>query len=177
MPYAQPRHRNSIVDGLIVLTSFASPAGAGGAQHVCSATPAPWWEAATRAVPSWERRTGGVSSVSRVDRLAELRGLYEFREPILVVRFIERNPELLDLLVEAYRALEAWFGLNPQLALEVAADPDADDPEGSAELFALVKTELDPQTASSALDGFDADWHPERAPGTCVKLNFDVEFV
>ncbi len=100
--------------------------------------------------------------------------LYTFRRPVEVLRFLERHPFLVPLLVEAYSKFGNYFGPYPRAFLEVVTDPEAPD---DRELFALICTSLTPDEMLDRLDRFDRDWWLDASHTAQGKLCVDVEFL
>ena len=103
-----------------------------------------------------------------------LERLYTFRKRAEVSRFIERHPFLVPILSEAYSRIEHYFGLYPQVSLEVVSDPEV---QGLVELFGYIVTRLTPEEAGERLQGFDRGWFLNQLPRVKGLLNFDVEFL
>jgi len=104
----------------------------------------------------------------------ELERLYTFRRRAEVSRFIERHTFLVPILLKAYSKIESYFGLYPQVFLEVVSDPEV---QGLVELFGYVVTRLTPEEAGKQLRRFDQDWFLNQLPHVKGLLNFDVEFL
>ena len=83
-------------------------------------------------------------------------------------------PTLIDLLLEAHAYLERYFGLDPQVVLEVVSDPDSNDSE---ELFANIRTSLPVDEALERLDQLDQGWFLAQLGRTGGRFNFSLEFV
>jgi hypothetical protein len=81
---------------------------------------------------------------------------------------------LIDLLLEAPPHVERYFGLNPQVVLEVVADLEASDSE---ELFANICTSLPVEEALERLDQLDEGWFLAQLERTAGRFNFNLEFV
>jgi len=103
-----------------------------------------------------------------------LERLYTFRRRAEVSRFLERHPFLVPLLLEAYSEMRNYFGLYPQVFLEVVSDPEV---QGLVELFGYIVTRLTPEEAGRRLHRFDRDWFLNQLPRVKGLLNFDVEFL
>lgn len=90
------------------------------------------------------------------------------------MQFLEANPFLVPLLVEAYSKIENYFGPCPPVFLEVVSDPEV---QGLVELFGYIVTRLTPEEAGKQLQRFDWDWFLNQFPRVKGLLNFDVEFL
>jgi len=88
--------------------------------------------------------------------------------------FLESHPFLVPLLLEAYSEIKSYFGLYPQVFLEVVSDPEV---QGLVELFGYIVTRLTPEEAGKRLQGFDRTWFLNQLPRVKGLLNFDVEFL
>lgn len=100
--------------------------------------------------------------------------LYRLRDWPAVSAYLQQNPFLAGLLLEAHARIQEHFGAGTQIALEVFADPEED---GEQELFALVLTTLPPRDALSCLDRLDQDWWLEASRTAQCRMNIDVEYV
>ena len=120
----------------------------------------------------------GVSTssllVDRSEKLSQVQGVYESRDGARVTGFLRAYPVLIDLLLEALEHLERCFGPNPQVVLEVVADPDS---EGSEELFANIGTSLPVDEALEQLNRLDDTWFLAQLGRTEGRFNFNLEFV
>ena len=103
-----------------------------------------------------------------------LERLYIFRKPKEVSRFLEDNPFLIQLLLEAYGQIGRHFRPYPQVFLETVTDPETPD---DRELFALICTSLTPEEALDVLDRFDRDWWLDKSHTAQGNLCIDIEFV
>jgi len=121
----------------------------------------------------WQQAGASTVYIPRIE-IRLLEKLYIFREPKEVSRFLEDNPFLILLLLEAYGQIERYFGPYPQVFLEVVTDPEAPD---DRELFALIHTSLTPDEALDGLDRFDRDWWLDASHTAQGKLCIDVEFL
>ena len=107
-------------------------------------------------------------------RSRELEQSYSFRDVAAVQAFLHANPELVELLCEAYGHLEKHFGPDPQVALAVISDPEG---KGADQLFAYIVTSLEVEEAVARLDGFDMEWFLDQLGRAGGRLNFSLEFV
>jgi len=101
-----------------------------------------------------------------------LEQLYIFKRRTEVLRFLDRNPFLAPLLLEASEKATHFFPAS-QLSLEVISDFEMDD---SSQLLASITTHLPVDTALDKLNEFDANWWLEVAGQASGKLCIDVEF-
>ena len=117
----------------------------------------------------------GVSTVRAFEsEIRSLEQFYTFRRGVEVSRFVERHPFLVPVLLKAYSNIENYFGLYPQVFLEVVNDPEV---QGLVELFGYIVTKLTPEEAGKRLRRFDQDWLLNQLPQIKGLLNFDVEFL
>ncbi len=117
-------------------------------------------------------------SVPQVDakylsQLGLLQQWFVFRgERTGILRFLEKNPFLVSLLLEVYTNIEEFFPLS-LVYLTVATDPEE---FGADQLIAFIATDLDPDAALDALRAFDKNWwlnSLNRAQGKlCITLEF-----
>jgi hypothetical protein len=104
--------------------------------------------------------------------LQSLSQLYSFRRPAEVSQFLEAYPFLDLLLLEAHDKITEYFGLEPDVILEVVTDLEAID---DRELFAFIRTTLPPDEVLSTLDRFDKEWWLDEADRAEGKLCIHVE--
>jgi len=108
---------------------------------------------------------------SRLRRLGEF---YSFRDMPPVRRFLRAHPQLTEVLLEAHAHLQKCFGPDPQVALEVVSDPEAEGPD---ELFAYILTSLPADEALARLDRLDEEWFLDQLDRVGTFFNFNLEFV
>ncbi|MHB8411281.1 MAG: hypothetical protein ACYDDI_04960 [Candidatus Acidiferrales bacterium] len=97
---------------------------------------------------------------------------YEVEDEAKVCQFLNRSPELIDLLLEARIRVEQLFGSKPLVILRVVEEPDSPN---ESELFATVITGLPADEALRRLNAFDDEWWIDNCRKALGKLNFDVE--
>lgn len=107
-------------------------------------------------------------------KLARLEELFVLRSQGSVHQYLHKYPFLVDLLMEAYVQIQKYFGPNPEVRLEVVADPEV---QGLVEMFGYIVSGLRPQEAGERLQQFDHHWFLKQLPRVKGLLNFDVEFV
>ena len=107
--------------------------------------------------------------------LGEVGTRYAARRPEEVTAYLRTYPHLVPVLIEAAEVVPRYFEPDAPLVLEVATDPEADDPV--PQLFALIETRLDPEVAADRLDRLDEDWWLDHSPAGPGVLDLDVEFV
>ncbi len=88
-------------------------------------------------------------------------------------KFLAAHPFLEPLLVETYDKIGNYFGPQPEVVLEVVADPEADD---DRELFTFIRTSLPPQEALEKLDQLDENWWLDAGDQADGKLCIHLEF-
>jgi hypothetical protein len=107
-------------------------------------------------------------------RLHQLEEMYSLRNATTVRRFLHVHPQLIEVLLEARIYLQKYFGLDPQVTLEVVSDPEV---EGVEELFAYIFTSLPVDEALARLDRLDEEWFLDQLDRVDGRFNFDLEFV
>lgn len=108
------------------------------------------------------------------DPMRNLVKLFTFRNVKAILDFMREHPFSVNLLQEAYTAIEQSFGPNPEVLLEVVADPEV---PGRVQMFGYIVSGLPPEEAGERLRQFDRDWFLKQLPRIKGLLNFDVEFV
>jgi hypothetical protein len=117
---------------------------------------------------------GALQDIVRVTRLQKLDKMYHSRDAIVVQRFLQDHPHLIDMVFEAYPYLMKHFGPAPQFVLEVVSDPEAD---GWDQLFAYIVTSLPVNQALTRLERFDEEWFLGQLDRVGDLFNFDLECV
>jgi len=102
-----------------------------------------------------------------------LEKLYTYRRSSEVAEFLKANSFLVPILVEAYNRIGDYFGLQPEVVLEVVRDPEF---HKAVEIFGYVISTLTPDEAGRRLQQFDRNWFLKQLSRTKGLLNFDVEF-
>jgi hypothetical protein len=106
--------------------------------------------------------------------VSRLRKLYEFRGGLIVERFLRDNPYLNVLLLEAHEEIREHFDLGTRTALEVVADPEAQE---DRQLFVVIRTKFPPKVARALLAELDRDWWLGALPRTQGKMELTIERV
>jgi len=127
-----------------------------------------------RLEPVQRREITSSVLVGQGEKLSQIKRIYSFRDEAETARFLRIHPALIDLLLEAPPHVERYFGPNPQVVLEVVADPEASDSE---ELFANICTSLPVEEALERLDQLDEGWFLAQLEWTAGRFNFNLEFV
>ena len=123
-------------------------------------------------LPEFDWKTGTPSTVLEQERLIErLAGLYRF-DNASVNRFLRENPFLLDLLIEAHKKIQQYFGPHTQVTLEVFTDPEAKDFQ---QLFALVHASPPSEEEDDPLESLCDEWWLDTLPAALGKLIISVE--
>lgn len=84
-----------------------------------------------------------------------------------------RQHDLHDLLLQAREPLNVAFGAKATKVLRLVHDPE----DGYTNLFCLILTSWDADTALEARWAFERNWWNARCGTAQGWLNFDVEFV
>lgn len=122
--------------------------------------------------PQFNWRSGTPSTVLEQERLIErLTGLYRF-DDVSVSRFLRENPFLLDLLIEAHKKIQQYFGPHTQVTLEVFTDPEAEDFQ---QLFALVHASPPLEEEDDPLENLYDEWWLDTLPAALGKMIISVE--
>ena len=98
--------------------------------------------------------------------------LYIFREANDVTSFLEENPFLIPLLLEAYIHLKEYFP-DSDVVLEVV---NTSEVVGEEELIAFIVVKQDSEKASLDLDRFDEHWWLDNMDRAEDKLCIALEF-
>lgn len=108
------------------------------------------------------------------DVVGELRNLYEFREPEEVEAYLDRHPNLVDLLVEAAARIPEFIPPDAPIVLEVVWDPEEEDEEG--ELFAMIPTHRSWEEIRPRMNRLRRDWLIAAARNAAGRFNIGVEY-
>jgi hypothetical protein len=112
-------------------------------------------------------------AVKADEQTQRLDSLYRIKNRIEVFDFIQKTPALSNLLVEAYRKIEEYFGKNTQVSLDVFNDPE--EPEFRM-LNALITTNRTAKEARRILDRFDTEWWLEMYPRSQGYINVSLSY-
>lgn len=130
-------------------------------------------EVLTDLVRGWLPDPGSSTVQALNSDIEEIEKIYELTRKTEVVNFLTTYPFLTDLLLEAFGQVEKFFGLNPDVTLEVVQDLEATD---ERELVASIHTSLPPDEALDRLDQLDDHWWLDamtKAQGNfCINLEF-----
>jgi hypothetical protein len=117
------------------------------------------------AVAAWE----GILAAE----LAQLQQSYTFRDSAAVLRFLEENPFLVPVLLEAPAWIAGYFAA-PKLYLAILADPETGDEN---QLVLSIVINVPPDQALDQLQQFDEGWWLDVVSRTSGKLCIDVEYL
>ena len=104
--------------------------------------------------------------------ISRLRKLYEFRGGLIVERFLRENSFLNMLLLEAYEEIRKHFHGGTRTALEVVADPEAQEDQ---QLFVVIRTSFSPKVARALLSELDHDWWLDALPEAEGRMEISLE--
>ncbi|MBX3276440.1 MAG: hypothetical protein KF868_00420 [Acidobacteria bacterium] len=122
--------------------------------------------------PSRER-TVSSSSFPNPALIERLSLDYQFRDYSQVREFLQKNPFLVNVLLEAFSEIRSHFGGSTQIALEVVTDPE----DGDQQLFAYILTPLAARDALALRDRLDEEWWFLALECTDGQLIIDLEFI
>ncbi|MCL6442739.1 MAG: hypothetical protein K6T83_04655 [Alicyclobacillus sp.] len=97
---------------------------------------------------------------------------YNFNDYVAVTKFLTYNPQLIELLAEAYKQIPRYFDLDTICNLDVSRDSDEDQQEG----YLLIQTKYDPEEALVRLDQLYRNWWFKVSHRSQSKLTIDVEY-
>lgn len=122
----------------------------------------------------YARASRGLSWLELSDRIRALEKFFNFRNVKAVISFLSEHPFLIAFLREAYTAIEQSFGRDPQIEIEIVADPEV---PGLVQMFGYIVSSLGPEEAGERLQRFDRSWFLKQLPRVKGLTNFDLEFV
>lgn len=108
---------------------------------------------------------------TNVPALELLEMLFDFRDRAEVVTFLQANPGVSPLLVEAYVAILNYFS-STQLFLTVISGVEEDSAE---QILLSIAVSLDPEDAYSLLKKFDYEWWLNQVGEVANLVCIDVE--
>jgi hypothetical protein len=112
-----------------------------------------------------------TTNVASERDIATVTATYRPRDRAEVDRFLHAHPQIVPLLVEASPHLERIFSSAAELELDVFTDLEST----AAELYAIIRTGGDPDTAFSKLEEFDRSWWLNALPRADSLLTFTVD--
>jgi hypothetical protein len=100
---------------------------------------------------------------------------YTLHQEEKISQFLSQHQSLLKILEEAPSQIRKYFPVsqNPELVLELLADPDISDYE---ELFILIVTQYDAETAIKNLEKLNEFWWFKIPFDERSELSIDVKF-
>lgn len=101
--------------------------------------------------------------------------VYTVRNQGRVRAYIADNPDIISTLLAAPKRLEAVFGANVVLTIDIAADPEGT--QDISELWILAGCGEDVDSALFKLRTLDRQWTAYLPWPLRGKVNIDVEFV
>ena len=99
---------------------------------------------------------------------------FSFKNGGSVMQFVERNLFLVDVLIEARKKIDHYFGSDTLTSLEVFTDPEED--HSGPILFVLILTPLRSDDASGRFERLDQEWWLDQRYEVKRAMNIDVEY-
>ena|SRR5438105_920259 len=99
---------------------------------------------------------------------------FGFENRRIVIQFLEQAAFLVDVLIEARKKIDHYFGSDTLTSLEVFTDPE-DDHSGPI-LFVLILTALHSDAASTRLERLDQEWWLNQPYQVKRVMNIDLEY-
>lgn len=96
----------------------------------------------------------GMTQTRATDEAFSIESLYSLKGKTAVIGILDEYSFLIPLLLEAHEKIDVYFP-NPEVSLEVIADPEA---KGDYQLLASVSTSLSAEDAYRRLKEFDRAW-------------------
>jgi len=127
-----------------------------------------------RPVNGRSRAAGSALAANPTDSITRLAQRYTFRRPDEVAAFLHEHPRLSAVLLEASDVIPDYFGHDAPLFLEVFTDPET-EPD-ARELFAIVRTSMEPDEAVARLDRLDEEWWLDASSDESGVLVVSIEF-
>lgn len=132
----------------------------------CLAETSYWRGESFESCPAQMRELWAVQAAVGLSRV------YTIDDQAAVGSFLRAHPELMGVLAQAATHLRRLFGPEPQVALEVVVDPEA---EQCAQLVAYVCTVLPVEEALARLRRLDEEWFLDQLDLVGGLFNFNLE--
>ena len=104
--------------------------------------------------------------------MQKLERFYVVERPSEARVFLDAEPDVVPVLLDAIEPLKALFGDSANCAVEVEYDLEDDDP--LPHLYVTIRSPRGNDEVEQALETFDETWWWDHARGTCDRLTFDV---
>ncbi len=100
---------------------------------------------------------------------------YMLRGFVEVKVFLDANPFLIPILLQAHPVIRRCFSSTTQAVLEVVHDPEG----GAAndELFVFIQTAEEAEEALAKLDRLDREWWIDASEQVQCRMTISVEYV
>ncbi len=106
--------------------------------------------------------------------LAKIEKCFAFKDPGMVISFLSRNESLAELLLEIHQQIAHYFnGAYVYVTLEIYRGADAGEED---QLFVMVKSSQDSESAYKCLARLDEEWWLRELPRAKGKMVISVEF-
>ena len=99
---------------------------------------------------------------------------FGFKNRRIVNQVLERNLFLVDVLIEARKKIDHYFGSDTLTSVEGFTDPEDDHSDPT--LFVLILTALDSDDASTRLERLDQEWWLGQPYQVKRAMNIDLEY-
>lgn len=114
-----------------------------------------------------------LESVMSETELCDLRQQYELRDEASIRTYLRKYPFLIALLLEAKTQVARIFGEDTKPALQISIDPN----DWSSQLFVVIPTRLNADTAFALFDQLDQEWWLGASERAEFRMNFTPEFI
>lgn len=119
----------------------------------------------------------GFESFQSVIKATEYQGLfnlYSFLDSTSVKEFLNKNPQIVPFLIDAYPFLVKYFSSSSYFELQVFTDMEVDNYE---KLFCHIVTSLSVDEAFANLNDFDNEFFLDQLDRVGDLLNFNLDFI
>lgn len=106
--------------------------------------------------------------------LAKIEKCFAFKDPGMVISFLSRNKFLAELLLEIHQQVGKYFNESlVSVTLEIYRGADTGEED---QLFVMVKSSQDSESAYKCLARLDEEWWLRELPRAEGKMVISVEF-
>lgn len=113
-----------------------------------------------------------ATTLTTQDVLARIRIEFAFRNEIDALAQLSQSPNIASALLDALPTIEALFGRDTTVLLDVVRNPE--NPAEEPTLFALIQTSLEPDEARPLMRQFREAWWNEASASFRNELNFGL---
>jgi hypothetical protein len=107
------------------------------------------------------------------DKFSRVSKLYTIENILYLNRFLQKYPNLIDVILEAYPQIRKYFPTE-KLRLKLFTDPES--PQWEKLLLSIFASPESVDEALNQLDEFDENWWIDASSGVAVNLCIHLDF-